>query len=300
MGVGVWVLYRFAYTPNAYLKQTTNVFDFFVVIVTTVDLLLWLANVNYKWITLFRLMRTLRLIRLVERIEGLNVMAMAIWNSLPACAAIGGLLLGNMLMFSIVGMNLYMGLLYYCKGHIELDRRCPSSGCLPGTEYCDVHYPGAWKKHTFNFNNLYESFGTLFVLTTRQGWHELFYYVTDVYRLDMAPRENQNLLSASLFFITFIVINGFMLEELFIGMLVEIFSQTSGTVLLTETQKKWRYLQVCILSSHFAVKFLIDCVECRCMFTTSVKHIQTHPQTAVCAARATILVRIREGGSKRR
>jgi len=57
-------------------------------------------------------------------------------------------------------------------------------------------------------------------------------------------------LGASLFFITFIVINGFMLEELFIGMLVEIFSQTSGTVLLTETQKKWRYLQMYVY--HFS------------------------------------------------
>ena len=37
-----------------------------------------------------------------------------------------------------------------------------------------------------------------------------------------------------------------MLEELFIGMLVEVFSQSSGTVLLTATQKKWRYVEMFI------------------------------------------------------
>ena len=43
---------------------------------------------------------------------------------------------------------------------------------------------------------------------------------------------------------TFILINGYMMEALFVGMLVEVFSQTSGTVLLTAAQKKLRYVQM--------------------------------------------------------
>jgi hypothetical protein len=248
--LGKIAAYGFLHTPNAYLSSTSNIFDFSVVLITSVDLVLWIADVDAAWITIFRLMRSLRLVRLVERVEGLNVMARAIWSSLPACAAIGGLLIGNMLMFSIVGMNLFQGQMWYCKGHKELDRKCPDSGCVPGVEYCDVHYPGKWQKQAFGYDNIFDSLSSLVVLTTRQGWHELFFYATDITDVDMAPEKDDNLFVASAFFVTFIVINGFMLEELFIGMLVEIFSQTSGTVLLTETQKKWRYLQMYVY--HFS------------------------------------------------
>ena len=59
-----------------------------------------------------------------------------------------------------------------------------------------------------------------------------------------APVKESQVVTASIFFCTFILINGYMMEELFVGMLVEVFSQTSGTVLLTAAQKKLRYVQM--------------------------------------------------------
>ena len=48
----------------------------------------------------------------------------------------------------------------------------------------------------------------------------LFYPVADATEHELPAAEEANLFFASVFFCTFILINGFMLEELFIGMLV--------------------------------------------------------------------------------
>ncbi len=339
--VGKIIAYGFVDTPAAYLSSVTNCFDFFVVIITTLDLVLFIAmDEPPPWLNLIRLMRSLRLVRLLEHIDGLNIMAQAIWRSLPACAAVMGMLLGNMLVFSIVGMNLFMGQLWYCKYDKSLDHspcECAGNGhmvdetgkeqphawgvgdwtddkgvghfieCQCGGNYIgtnceflngtmvngtmeyDPRLPwdartapnavttlyslnltdgtaltpledsewrsafgnyGPWKPATFNYDNFGNALGSLVVLTTRQGWHELFFYATDATDPDLAPQKDDNIIIAGAFHVLFIMINGFMLEELFIGMLVEIFSQTSGTVLLTENQKKWRYLQMYVF--HFS------------------------------------------------
>eukprot|EP01050_Picozoa_sp_SAG11_P025940 SAG11_NODE_6035_length_1405_cov_1.515314_1_plen_468_part_11 len=48
------------------------------------------------------------------------------------------------------------------------------------------------------------------------------------------------------FFITFMMINSFMLEQLFVGVLVDHFAQSSGHALMTAQQKNWRYVQMCL------------------------------------------------------
>ena len=315
---GKIVTYGFVDTPEAYLSSITNCFDFFVILITTIDIILFLLMDDPPpWLTLFRLMRSLRLVRLLEHIDGLNIMAQAIWRSLPACTAVMGMLIGNMLVFSIIGMNLFMGQMHYCKYNKSLDHsmcECGGHGDMvdelgnaqrhavgigPWTDpkdnsfviscACEVNYygdhcdrlngtsingtvvyvapvvnatdlyedwdtkwgyKGPWKPHTFHYDDFGSALTSLVVLTTRQGWHELFYYATDTAEEDEAPIKDNNIFMAGCFHVLFIMINGFMLEELFIGMLVEIFSQTSGTVLLTETQKKWRYLQMYVY--HFS------------------------------------------------
>jgi len=315
---GKIVAYGFVDTPEAYLSTVTNCFDFFVVCITTIDLMLFIIMDDPPpWLTLFRLMRSLRLVRLLEHVDGLNIMAQAIWRSLPACTAVMGMLVGNMLVFSIVGMNLFMGQMHYCKFDKSLDHslcECGGHGAMVDETgeaqrhakgigewtdpedavfqiscACDDGYigdhcdrlngtytngtllyvapevnstdtyvdwdtkwgvKGPWKPHTFHYDDFGSALSSLVVLTTRQGWHELFYYATDTVEEDEAPVKDANILIAGVFHVVFIMINGFMLEELFIGMLVEIFSQTSGTVLLTETQKKWRYLQMYVY--HFS------------------------------------------------
>ena len=89
------IAWGFYFNEGAYLKEPTNVFDFTVVIVTTIDMLLRLLAVDAQWVQAIRLMRTLRLVRLLEKIDGMAVMAKAIVKCLPSVSAIMALLLGN-------------------------------------------------------------------------------------------------------------------------------------------------------------------------------------------------------------
>lgn len=203
-----------------------------VVCVTTIDMLLRLLQINAQWVQAIRLMRTLRLVRLLEHVDGLSIMAQAIVKCLPSTAAIMVLLMSNIVMFSIIGMNMFMGEQWYCAENTKLGlAECTAAGLT-------------WSNPTFHFDDIFSALRTLVVVSTRQGWYLIFYQVADSTSHELPPEQEANLITASTFFTIFILINGFMLEELFIGMLVEVFSQTSGTVLLTKTQKKWRYVKM--------------------------------------------------------
>eukprot|EP01052_Picozoa_sp_SAG31_P006997 SAG31_NODE_329_length_17643_cov_10.377793_2_plen_1951_part_00 len=236
------IAYGFYGTETAYLNSTSNVFDFGIVSVTTVGLLLTVLGIDAKWVQMVRLARTLRLVRLLFFMKGMGVMAQAIVKCFPSVGAILGMLIANIMVFSIIGMNIFMGEMFYCTengtkkfGESDLNKsRCYAQ-----------HGPGSWVATTFNFDNWFEAIKTLSLVSTRQGWYIIFYKFVDAAEMEgQAPAYEQNITTASVFFICFILINGFMLEELFIGMLVEVFSQSSGTVLLTAAQKKLRYIQV--------------------------------------------------------
>jgi hypothetical protein len=221
-------------TPNAYLGNVSNVFDFLVVCVTTIDMMLRILQVDAAWVQAIRLLRTLRLVRLLEHIDGMAVMAQAIVKCFPSVAAIMALLMGNIVMFAIIGMNLFMGELWSCNGDISLSKVACEAGGYP------------WVNSFFSFDDFWESLAVLTIVSTRQGWYLIFYQVVDSTPYEQAPEVDASVYTSSIFFVIFILINGFMLEELFVGMLVEVFSQSSGTVLLTASQKKWRYVEMFI------------------------------------------------------
>eukprot|EP01050_Picozoa_sp_SAG11_P000599 SAG11_NODE_20_length_25330_cov_18.348143_17_plen_1316_part_00 len=244
-------------TPNAYLTNVTNSFDFIVVLVTTVDRILRLANVTKPWVQMVRLMRTLRLVRLLTFFEGMGVMAQAIVKCFPSVGAIIVLLLGNILVFSIIGMNLFMGEMHYCnegKTMKYAESLLNRTGCMLYDETHEIDDP-SWTSSEFNFDSFGDALATLTITSTRQGWYIIFYKVADSAEyLNAAPSHEQNIVTASTFFCIFILINGFMLEELFIGMLVEVFSQSSGTVLLTAAQKKLRYIKVFLFHKRMTAR----------------------------------------------
>ena len=95
--------------------------------------------------TLPVLLRSLRLVRLLEHVEGLSVMAHAIWRSLPACGAVMAMLLGNMVIFAIFGMNLFMGTMHTCSYDKTLDHtQCECSGNGVMVDATGAAQPKAW------------------------------------------------------------------------------------------------------------------------------------------------------------
>ena len=161
-------------TPDPYLGHVSNIFDFLVVFVTSIDMVLRIAGVDAAWVQSIRLMRTLRMVRLLVFIEGMGVMAQAIAKCFPSVAAIIVLLLGNIVVFAIIGMNLFMGAMWSCnEGH---------GVAYPNPAYseekCIAEFGAdAWVNSDFNFDSFSEALATLSVCSTRQGWYLIFYDV---------------------------------------------------------------------------------------------------------------------------
>jgi voltage-dependent calcium channel L type alpha-1D len=224
----------FVVGPDAYLSRTSHCFDFFVVVVTSIEMLLRILQVNARWMTFVRLLRILRVLRLLERIKSMSVMAEAIADSLPSVAAIAGLTFGSFLMFGIISMQLFSGTLWYCQENIALDK----AGC--------EELGNTWQNHYFHFDNIFASLGTLFIIMTKQGWTDIYLTCTDATQIDEAPQTDRNAVFAAPFFLIFIMVNSFMLEQLFVGVLVDHFAQSSGHALMTAEQKNWRYVHMCL------------------------------------------------------
>lgn len=245
--------------PHAYLRtHRAHWFDFFVVIVNTVDMLarLLYPDSDTSAMKVIRLLRVLRLLRLLEDMPAMALMAQAIEHSMMAVSGLIGLLMGSVAMFGIVGVSLFMGLFWHCSPVQYENDVAPSASFHSnatilslGLEECKAqgYY---WQNLFFNFDSLPDALSTLFICMTRQGWMELFWAAVDTTEHDMPPSTEYNYIFATVFFVLFVLINAFLLEQLFVGILVDVFSQSSGHALLTADQKNWQYVNMCV--DHFA------------------------------------------------
>ena len=96
---------------RAYFKDSWNVFDFCIVIVgllgLLVDVLASSVGINTTMLRVLRLFRIVRILRLVKRAQGLKRLLTTLILSAPALLNIGTLLFLVIFIFSIVGMNLF-------------------------------------------------------------------------------------------------------------------------------------------------------------------------------------------------
>ena len=240
---------------HAYLRtHRAHWFDLFVVVVTSVDVVLQMTmESDSTGMKIIRLLRVLRLLRLLEDIPAMALMAEAIEHSMIAVSGLVGLLMGSVAMFGIVGVSLFMGMFYHCapEPYVAASFHNNATILRLGKEDCEAQ-GFVWQNLFFTFDSLPDALSTLFICMTRQGWMELFYAAVDTTEHESAPLMEDNYISATVFFVLFVMINAFLLEQLFVGILVDVFSQSSGHALLTETQKNWQYVHMCV--DHIASK----------------------------------------------
>ena len=92
-----------------YFKDSWNIFDFVVVILTIVGIILQQAiRVHLgAQTTIIRSLRIMRVMRLIKRAKSLKIMFNTILVTLPAMGNIGGLLGLLIFLYAILGVNLF-------------------------------------------------------------------------------------------------------------------------------------------------------------------------------------------------
>jgi Ca2+-binding EF-hand superfamily protein len=229
------VAYGFIGHPDSYLKRSSsNTLDFIVVLATSVDVVLALLNFSSS-AKLFRLLRVLRLVRLLLIIDGMQIILYTLMKALPSVSAILALQATSFLVFGILGINMFAGQYYRCIENISLARwDCDAAGLT-------------WARYEFNFDNIGEACASLFVCMTVEGWIYVMRIgmdTPDAICVDCAPTPNGSASVAFGFFASFMIVNAFMLDKLFVGVLVDFFQQESGSALMTSEQKNWRFMEV--------------------------------------------------------
>lgn len=242
---------------RSYLADSWNRLDFFIVVVSAVDLLLTIlapnATEDIAILKSFRLLRAFRPLRMLTKLKGLQLLVNSLLHSVGALANVLGVTMLMWLIFAILGVNLFKGTFDRCN--FDVYGRADCVGATPDED--GVLTARRWTKPAANFDGVGEAFYTLFEVNTMDGWIDVAYFGIDAVGVDIQPIEGYSKISV-LFFIAFIVVSNFFFINLFIGVIYEeyVALKNEGLQGLSAGQKAWYNIQVAVSNSSPAVRMV--------------------------------------------
>ncbi|XP_021366371.1 voltage-dependent T-type calcium channel subunit alpha-1I-like [Mizuhopecten yessoensis] len=203
---------------HAYLKSGWNIMDGFLVGISLVDIIISLtANSSpriFGILRVFRLLRTLRPLRVISRAPGLKLVVQTLLSSLRPIGNIVLICCTFFIIFGILGVQLFKGSFYYCKG--------PNVHHVKNRTQCLKDQRNIWINQKYNFDNLGQALMALFVLASKDGWVSIMYTGLDAVGVDQQPQINFNEWRL-VYFISFLLLVGFFVLNMFVGVVVENF-----------------------------------------------------------------------------
>ena len=274
--------YGFVLEKGAYLRDTWNLVDFSVAIIS----LLNLASIGPgKALRVLRTLRVLRPLRMINRLPELKVVVDALIMSFPSVANVAILCILFYMIFASFGVNFLKGSFHHCNGdtfsslsndqisyltnprewgslsalqqkkYLTNTSQCLATDWIPSTiptskEICNCLAPGEWiNVIPQNFDNILSGMALLFEISTTERWVDVMYAAIDQRGINMQPIRDNNILWA-LFFIIFLLIGAFFMLELFVGVTIDNFNkirENTGRGLMTDAQKEWAATQAFVI-----------------------------------------------------
>ena len=183
--------FRFWSAEDAYIKDTWNILDFFVVIIENA-----LNGTKISGLAGLRAFRILRPLKTVKRFKGLKKLVTALLLALGHLGETGIVLFFFFLIFAIAGRQMWQGLfyrrctnlnfgyLYSTQKYVYMcsfDTDCSDLESY-GTRYvCTKGYRNP-DNGAFNFDNVLTGFVTIFAMATLEGWSDIFTYVSKTFK----------------------------------------------------------------------------------------------------------------------
>jgi hypothetical protein len=236
------IAHGFLLTRGAYLTDGWNQLDFSIVVLTTVDFILRYCESctgDYTWVKVFRVARVMRPLRVATKFENIKVIVDALLSAMGGVVSVLALAGFLFLVFSIIGLNLFAGKFWMCQeeGFEMLNRtECMSAGY-------------EWANPDQHFDNIWHSLEALFVTATLEGWVEIMNRGMDVPdEVGMAPVEGVYP-AHGVYFVIFTILASFFITNLFIGVLVNNFQQSTGSSIMTDEQQQWAQFQMLLAMS---------------------------------------------------
>ncbi|VDN57760.1 unnamed protein product [Dracunculus medinensis] len=204
---------------GSYFKDGWNILDGNLVIISLINIIFELlvhtgSPKIFGVIRVLRLLRALRPLRVINRAPGVKLVVMTLISSLKPIGNIVLICCTFFIIFGILGVQLFKGMMFHCIGP-EIANVTTKSDCL--------HDPrNKWVNHRYNFDNLGQALMSLFVLSSKDGWVAIMYQGIDATGVDLQPIENYNEWRM-IYFISFLLLVGFFVLNMFVGVVVENF-----------------------------------------------------------------------------
>ncbi|CAK9290832.1 unnamed protein product [Gordionus sp. m RMFG-2023] len=203
---------------RAYFQIGWNIMDGSLVIISLIDIILTFTSIKspkiFGMLRVLRLLRTLRPLRVINRAPGLKLVVQTLLSSLRPIGNIVLICCTFFIIFGILGVQLFKGTFYHCEGD-DTDSVKNKSDCLRDSK-------NKWKNAKYNFDNLGQALMSLFVLSSKDGWVNIMYNGLDAVGLDQQPIVNFSEWRL-LYFISFLLLVGFFVLNMFVGVVVENF-----------------------------------------------------------------------------
>ncbi|CAG7727553.1 unnamed protein product [Allacma fusca] len=203
-----------------YFKSGWNIMDGGLVFVSVVDQIISVFMNSpriFGILRVFRLLRSLRPLRVINRAPGLKLVVQTLMSSLRPIGNIVLICCTFFIIFGILGVQLFKGTFYHCATTTDNDL----SNVTTRAE-CLAMHGNHWVNQKYNFDNLGQALMALFVLSSKDGWVGIMYSGLDAVGVDIQPRANFNEWRL-LYFISFLLLVGFFVLNMFVGVVVENF-----------------------------------------------------------------------------
>ena len=202
--------------PKSYFRSFFNAFDFFIIIISTIDLVLENMNVSKAsvlgTIRVLRVFILLRVFKLAKVWKDLNDLLITMGLVIVKLAYLLIILLFFLTTYSILGKEFFAFKMAFDQNDL------PVEGFIYfDSEIGQTHKEGFYPD--FNFNTFIESVTTVFIFLAVDGWSGVYY------NLARMPGINKTL---SFFYCYSLMIGGkMMLVQLFVAILLKEFDERS-------------------------------------------------------------------------
>ena len=253
------VVFGFTQSKNAYLKNSWNLLDIFIIFMSYFDMMLSAVLggvINLSFLRVLRALRALRPLRMVSQDEKMKKVITSVIRTIPELINVMTITLLFYIIFGIIGVIFFKGGMYYCTDpNIIIESECYGSYQNSDGEM----FVRDWRTLNFHFDHIFNAILTLFCVSAGGGWSDYMYAQVDAVGPGL-PMERDFNQVASLYYVGFIFLVNFFIMNLYLGAIVTNFNaiqkELDGSLFLTNNQKNWVLAQKLMIRCFPRIKFL--------------------------------------------
>lgn len=269
------VAYGFCFGHKTYLKDGWNILDFIIVLFSIPTIAIeMIPGADVGFMRGFRALRALRPLKFVSKNEGIKTVVNALLESIPSLLNVLLIVLLFLLVFGILGLQLFMGALGFCSDEtIEWKKDCIGNYTVQHYDaemrLAAVSLAREWRVPFNNYDNVLYSMITFFEIAGLEMWPARMYAAVDSVELDHGPVTDNNK-GIAFIYVVYIFLTTFFIMNLFVSVIVDKFNdeikKRQGSDQFTAEQKEWVKIQRLLV--HTNPKIIpvepINCLRLQC------------------------------------